>query len=149
MAKTIQTRVQNKHDTEENWGKASGFIPLMGEIIIYDPDLDNEDPSKRYPGVRVKIGDGETPVNSLPFALDETDLRNLINDTNSAIENLTAIWIGTRAQWEEAKDNIATGTVVILTDDNNIAAGGSGENAGGATAKLGTAILGTMILGQE
>ena len=143
MAKTIQTRVQHKHETEANWLLATNFVPLAGEIIIYDPDPDNEDPSKRYSGIRVKIGDGETPVNSLPFALDETDLRNLINDTKSAIENLTAVWWGTKAQWEEAKDNIATGTVVIITDDNDTAAGGSGS------AKLGTAVLGTMILGQE
>lgn len=150
MAKTIQTRVQHKHDIEANWLLATNFVPLAGEIIIYDPDLDNEDLSKRYPGIRVKIGDGETPVNSLPFVLDETDLRNLITETNTAIENLTSIWIGTRAQWKEAKNNIATGTVVIITDDNDIAADGSGDAEGGTTtAKLGTAILGTMILGQE
>ena len=111
MAKTIQTRVQNKHDIEANWLLATNFVPL-----------------------------------------DEAALEELIDDTNTKIENLTSIWIGTRAQWEEAKDNIATGTVVILTDDNNIAAGGSGSGdaAGGTTsAKLGTAVLGTMILGQE
>ena len=142
MGKTIQTRIQNKHDIEENWGKASGFIPLAGEIIIYD--VDNE-----HPKIRAKVGNGVNLLKDLPWALDEATLERLIDDTNTKIENLTAIWIGTKAQWEEAKNNIATGTVVIITDDNDIAAGGSGDAAGGATAKLGTAVLGTMILGQE
>ena len=143
MAKTIQTRVQNKHDIEANWLLATNFVPLAGEIIIYD--VDNE-----HPKIRVKVGNGVNLLKDLPWALDEATLEKLIDDTNTKIENLTSIWIGTRAQWEEAKNNIATGTVVILTDDNNIAAGGSGDAAGGTTtAKLGTAILGTMILGQE
>ena len=137
MAKTIQTRVQNKHDIEANWLLATNFIPLAGEIIIYDVDND-------HPKIRAKIGNGANLLSELPWALDEATLEKLITDTNTAIENLTSIWIGTKAQWEEAKDNIATGTVVIITDDNNTAAGG-----GTTSAKLGTAILGTMILGQE
>ena len=142
MAKTIQTRVQNKHDIEANWLLATNFIPLAGEIIIYDVDND-------HPKIRAKVGNGINLLSELPWALDEATLEELIQNTNTKIENLTAIWIGTRAQWEEAKNNIAEGTVVILTDDNDIAAGGSGENASGTSAKLGTAILGTMILGQE
>lgn len=118
---------------------ATNFIPLAGELIIYDVD-DN------HPKIRAKIGNGANLLSELPWALDEAALEELIQNTNTAIENLTSIWIGTRAQWEEAKDNIATGTVVIITDDNDTAAGGSG---GTTTAKLGTAILGTMILGQE
>ena len=36
--KKINTRVTNKHDIEENWLKATNFIPLIGEMIIYDKD---------------------------------------------------------------------------------------------------------------
>lgn len=63
MSKTLQTRIQLKHDTEANWNTASinGFIPLVGEIIIYDPDDNNY-----YP--RMKIGDGESLINDLPFS---------------------------------------------------------------------------------
>jgi hypothetical protein len=118
---------------------ATNFIPLAGELIIYDVDDD-------HPKIRAKIGDGETLLSALPWALDEKTLEELIQNTNTKVENLTSIWIGTKAQWEEAKANIATGTVVIITDDNDTAAGGA---ASGTTAKLGTAILGTMILGQE
>lgn len=53
-------RVINKHDTEENWLKATGFTPLSGEVIVYDPD------SSR-PYSRMKIGDGVQNVNALPF----------------------------------------------------------------------------------
>lgn len=66
--KTFQSRIVHKHDTEENWLKATNFIPLQGEIIIYDID-DN------YSYERFKIGDGITNVNSLPFAISKTVLR--------------------------------------------------------------------------
>lgn len=58
--KTIQTRVRMKNDTEQNWSKAINFIPLDGEIIIYDAD-------SNHPRPRIKIGDGVTSVNNLPF----------------------------------------------------------------------------------
>ena len=46
-----------KLDTSENWNKAKNFIPKLGEIIIYeDSDF-----------LRLKLGDGVTPVNDLPF----------------------------------------------------------------------------------
>lgn len=70
MAKQkIKTRVQNKHDVADNWSKATSFIPLAGELIIYDAD-------STYSYKRFKIGDGVlqsdgtvtgTPVNDLPF----------------------------------------------------------------------------------
>ena len=61
MANVLNTRIQHKHDTEINWSKATGFIPKQGELIVYDID-DN------YDYERIKIGDGITNVNSLPFA---------------------------------------------------------------------------------
>ena len=53
------TRIQLKHDTETNWNKAVNVIPKAGEMVIYDADVTNP--------VRIKIGDGITVVNSLPF----------------------------------------------------------------------------------
>lgn len=60
MEKTMKARVQHKHDIETNWLKATNFTPLASEIIVYDPD-ENYD----YP--RIKIGDGKTNINALPF----------------------------------------------------------------------------------
>ena len=63
---TIKTRVQLKSDTEENWNKAGpkdgsvGFVPLLGELIVYTSD-------DAHPFSRLKIGDGQTNVISLPF----------------------------------------------------------------------------------
>ena len=58
--KNINTRIVHKHDTEENWNKATNFIPKAGEIIIYDPDA-------TYAVARQKVGDGTTKVSELPF----------------------------------------------------------------------------------
>lgn len=71
------SRIIHKHDTEENWIKAVNFIPKQGEIIIYDKD-DN------YNYERMKIGDGTSKVNDLPFNMDQ------ISDT---IADLGAITI--------------------------------------------------------
>lgn len=59
--KKINSRIVHKHDTETNWKKATGFIPKMGELIVYDID-------DTYDYERFKIGDGATVVSALPFA---------------------------------------------------------------------------------
>lgn len=61
--KKITSRIVHKHDTETNWNKATNFIPLKGELIVYDIDSTHD-----YE--RVKIGDGVTKVSALPFADD-------------------------------------------------------------------------------
>lgn len=57
--KKIKTRVQTKHDTTTNWAKATTFVPLAGEMIVYD-DLN-----------KFKIGDGTTTVVNLPFFVNK------------------------------------------------------------------------------
>ena len=76
VKKTIQTRIAQKHDVEENWNKAENFIPKKGEIIIYDKD-DN------HVTIRVKVGDGVTVVKSLPFI---TDNYYTITEINSKLD---------------------------------------------------------------
>lgn len=64
---TIKTRILHKHDIEANWLLKEDFIPLDGELIIYDIDENHS-----YP--RTKIGDGKTKISDLPFtAPDEKD----------------------------------------------------------------------------
>lgn len=55
LEKKLSTRIQQKMDTKANWDKATNFVPLKGEIIVYS-DL-NE----------MKVGDGTTLVKDLPF----------------------------------------------------------------------------------
>lgn len=65
---TIKTRIQNKHDTAANWRKATNFVPLLGEPIIFESnprELFNN--LKISPISRMKIGDGASHVETLPF----------------------------------------------------------------------------------
>lgn len=64
--KTLKTRIIHKHDVESNWSKATGFVPKQGELIVYDKD-------SNYDYERVKIGDGATNVNNLPFVIGTLD----------------------------------------------------------------------------
>ena len=59
--KRIHGRSIQKHDIQVNWEKAVNFVPMAGEIIVYDRD-------ENYDYERLKIGDGKTLVNNLPFA---------------------------------------------------------------------------------
>ena len=71
-SKEIQSRIIHKHDIEENWNKATNFIPKQGELIIYDID-------SNYSYERFKIGDGITSIISLPFTLNAIT-NNVIDD---------------------------------------------------------------------
>lgn len=71
--KTLKTRIIHKHDVELNWNKAINFIPKQGEIIVYDID-------SNHSYERIKIGDGVTNVNNLPFVIS-----TLTNDEIDAI----------------------------------------------------------------
>ena len=73
--KTINARMQMKTDTALNWSKAINFIPKKGEIIIYEADSD-------YGYERMKIGDGSTKVNDLPFVIGAKDW--LQNDSTAS-----------------------------------------------------------------
>ena len=74
MNKIINSRITMKHDIEEHWKKALNFIPKAGEVIVYDSD-------ERHAEVRLKIGNGETYVNDLPFLYEDRILDN-VNKTN-------------------------------------------------------------------
>lgn len=60
---SLNLRIIHTHDVEENWKKCTDFIPVAGEVIVYD--IDNN-----YSYERFKIGDGNTKVNELPFTVD-------------------------------------------------------------------------------
>ena len=110
MAKTLNTRVVNKHDISTNWDKAENFIPLKGEIIVYD-DLN-----------KLKIGDGETLVKDLAFVeagLGEATAQGgeIFND----YENNEAIGENSHASGSMTKATTANQTVVGVAnrEDNS------------------------------
>ena len=115
MNKSIKTRIQNKHDLEVNWLQAS-FIPLPGELIVYDIEVDSTGntltkvvdgqqvlllPAGRtepFTYERVKIGDGIHTVNELPFIVDGVDLseyakKNDIPDVSAFITEIPAEYV--------------------------------------------------------
>lgn len=73
--KRFKTRMQQKHDIEANWDRASAFIPMKGEIIVYDSEVDAAGnvlslPANRtfpYRYARFKIGDGINKIGDLQF----------------------------------------------------------------------------------
>ena len=73
-SQVFHSRIIHKHDLEENWIKAVNFIPKQGEIIVYDIDND-------YEYERLKVGDGVTNVNALPFINSQADFS--IEDENN------------------------------------------------------------------
>ena len=82
MSNKINARLQHKIDTQENWEKATNFIPLKGELIIYDIDANNA-------SRRIKIGDGITPVNDLEFVSAQSDEEQNDSSKSDYIKNRT------------------------------------------------------------
>ena len=105
--KTITTRVQMKTDTASNWEKATNFTPKKGEIIVY---------SGNPP--RIKVGDGTTKVNALPFATSSV----YVGETEPT---------GDYDIWIDTSSDTGTGgvTAVIFTQDEKTKLAGIAANA--------------------
>ena len=91
--KILNSRIVHKHDIEANWIKAANFVPKQAEIIIYDKDASHD-----YQ--RLKIGDGVTRVNELPFVnpflklitgYDESKVQILSHDSNGNVAWINSI----------------------------------------------------------
>lgn len=59
----MKARISQLHKTEAEWNKLPDFVPLSGELIIFDPD-------RKHRYSRVKIGDGVTKLQNLLFLID-------------------------------------------------------------------------------
>lgn len=105
--KTITTRAQMKTDTASNWEKATNFTPKKGEIIVY---------SGNPP--RIKVGDGTTKVNALPFATSSV----YVGETEPT---------GDYDIWIDTSSDTGTGgvTAVIFTQDEKTKLAGIAANA--------------------
>ena len=71
MSATIGARLQLKRESTQYWNEALGFIPLEGELIVYNDykttqkEIDGVETTVNVPGI--KIGDGMAYVQDLPF----------------------------------------------------------------------------------
>ena len=82
--KHLNSRFVQKHDYEYNWIKAgeaeNPFIPLKGEIIVYDADDINT--TERF-----KIGDGVKNINELEFTTTQADWDEINSNSPAFIKN--------------------------------------------------------------
>lgn len=75
MSGTVNTRIQLKRDTTQHWNEARGFIPLKGELIIYEDyevktytvEEYGETVTKTVNIPNIKIGTGNAYVQDLAF----------------------------------------------------------------------------------
>ena len=80
MSSKVNTRIQLKRDTTENWNNAQGFIPLPGEVIIYTDyetktytvEEYGETVTKTVEIPNIKIGTGNAYVQDLGFVDEKT-----------------------------------------------------------------------------
>jgi hypothetical protein len=80
--KKIFGRIINKHETEAVWLDHPDVVPNQSEIIVYDADIDKGGTHKY---ARMKLGDGKTKVNDLPFYVSEIELETKISDVQKQI----------------------------------------------------------------
>ena len=98
--KTFQGRIVQKHDTKANWDKATNFVPLKGEIIVYD-DLK-----------KIKIGDGATKVGNLAFINDLDTLAAIAKTGNyNDLKNKPTI----PTKLSNLTDDVVSGKYLSLT----------------------------------
>ena len=80
MSGTVNTRIQLKRDTTENWNNARGFIPMAGEVIIYtdyetktyEVEEYGEKVTKTVEIPNIKVGTGNAYVQDLAFVDEKT-----------------------------------------------------------------------------
>ena len=117
--KRLSGRLVNKHDTAAHWSNATTFVPMAGELIVYDAD-------STYSYERLKVGDGTTNVNALPFVDDalREELLSQIGTVDDKVDAVSTL-VGDTAVSEQIttamadKADIANGqyAVTVASDD--------------------------------
>lgn len=116
----INTRVKNKRDTNINLESANPII-LNGEIVIVDHETE---------GIKLKIGDGITPYNSLPFYekvysekptytyQEILGLEDKLNSLESQIQLIPIIPSGMIMIWSGSETDIPAGWALCNGQNN-------------------------------
>ena len=82
----MKERILVKHDVKANWDKAVNFVPLPGELIIYDGVIEG---GKYIETPKLKIGDGVHKVFELPFIDAEQAQKEYVYDDESETLEIT------------------------------------------------------------
>lgn len=116
MSATVNTRIKIKHDTTENWNNAIGFIPLPGEIIVYDDyevktytvEEYGETVTKTALIPNIKIGTGNAYVQDLAFVDEKTRdiLMTHINDHDIHVTLQEKIFWNNKINIDDSEDVI-------------------------------------------
>lgn len=123
----VNARIKLKHDTTEHWDNAQGFIPLPGEIIIYDDYEQKTWEEQEYgqtvtktayiPGI--KIGTGNAYVQDLAFIDGKVKDTLLEHINNTEIHTTLAekmFWnnkVNVDDAYEITHDELADETLII------------------------------------
>lgn len=126
MSATTNARIQFKRDSRLNWNRAIGMVPLDGEVIIYtdykqiQKEIDGQLKNVYIPGV--KIGDGQTYVQDLPF-VDEELREMIINHINNQDIHVSVreklFWnnkLNVDDAYEQEHDELVNETLVLNRD---------------------------------
>lgn len=131
----LKTIVINKHDLEIHWNKAQNFVPLKGQIIIYDSEVDAQGntltdaegklllPEGRttpYTYARQKIGDGIHTVIELPFNTDHI-AEDIIEEVRSTLPPIDQDTGDQSIIANDISANIAQGPFTFASGMNTIA----------------------------
>ena len=98
MSTTINPRIKLKRDTTANWNNARGFIPLQGEVIIYEDYETKTYTVEEYGEIvtktvnipNIKIGTGNAYVQDLAFVDEKTRIMLLDHIHNQDIHTTLA-----------------------------------------------------------
>jgi len=118
MSATVNTRIKFKRDNTQAWNNARGFIPLQGELIIYNDYQTYQKEVGGYiqivtvPGI--KIGDGRTYVQDLPFIDDELrdTIMNHINNPNLHISEADRLFWNNKLNVYDPQE-VVDGTLIF------------------------------------
>lgn len=116
QVKTVKTRIQHKHDIEANWIKATNFVPLAGELIIYDAEttstsLEGTGRTTPITYTRFKFGDGTNTVTNLAFSASPVDWNQNDPQASDYIKN--------RTHYVDDNDNVTQLDTKYIPIDNN------------------------------
>jgi hypothetical protein len=75
----MKARISQLSKTESEWALLQDFVPLQGELIIFSPD-------RQYRYSRLKVGDGTSKLNDLPFFIDYSINDFLENNFNKILD---------------------------------------------------------------
>lgn len=123
----FNTRIMLKRDTTTHWNNARGFVPMAGEVIIYDDYQIKTWQVEEYgeivtkteniPGI--KIGDGNAYVQDLPFVDEDLRDKLMTHINNSEIHTTLAeklFWnnkVNVDDAYEQIHDELENETLII------------------------------------